>query len=48
MLTKADKKFLKETFSTKEDLRDLRSQLNDDIDGKLLHQKVEIVKEVGE
>ncbi len=34
--------------ATKEDLKDLREQIKDDIDGKLLHQKEAIVKEVGE
>ena len=35
-------------YATKDDLKDLREELNDDIDGKLVHQKKEIVKEVGE
>lgn len=35
-------------YTTKDYLKDLRGQLNDDIDGKLVHQKQEIVKEVGE
>ena len=34
-------------YARKSDLEDLRSQLNDDIDGKLTHQKDEIVKDVG-
>lgn len=63
MLTKADKKFLKDNFatkddlmamekrqdkkySTKDDLKDLRSQITDDIDGKLKIQKREILEEV--
>ena len=48
MFTKADKQFLKENFATKDDLKDLREQINEDIDGKLANQKEEIVKEVGE
>ncbi|MCX6791990.1 MAG: hypothetical protein NT149_03050 [Candidatus Gottesmanbacteria bacterium] len=48
MISDADIKKMKKVFTTKDDLKDLRGQLNDDIDGKLVHQKKEIVKEVGE
>jgi hypothetical protein len=34
-------------YATKDDLKDLRGQLNDDIDGKLVLQKENIIKEVG-
>jgi hypothetical protein len=35
-------------YASKDDLKDLREQLNDDVDGKLVRQKEQIVKEVGE
>lgn len=44
--TKSDKQFLKENFTTKDDLKDLRSQITDDIDGKLKIQKREILSEM--
>ena len=34
--------------ATKEDLKDLRSQINDDIDGKLKNHEEKIIKGVGE
>src|SRR3989344_7787800 len=50
MITDTDTKKLlkafKEVFSTKEDLKDLRSQMSDDIDGKLKIQKREILAEM--
>lgn len=44
--TKSDKQFLKENFASKDDLKDLRSQITDDIDGKLKIKKREILSEM--
>lgn len=46
MFTKSDKKFLKETFVIKDDLKDMRSQISDDIDGKLKIHKREIIEAI--
>lgn len=48
MITDADIKKMKQVFVTKDDLKDLREQLNEDIDGKLAKQKEDVVKDVGE
>lgn len=57
MITDADIKKMKKVFATKDDLnrfatkddlKDLRHQINDDIQGKLTKQKDEIVKDVGD
>lgn len=50
MFTPADKKFLKENFATKDDLKvalkDQKEQILDAVDGKLMKQKKEILSEV--
>ncbi|MBI5614228.1 hypothetical protein HY947_04855 [Candidatus Gottesmanbacteria bacterium] len=46
MFTKADKKFLKTNFVTKDDLKVQKTEILDAVDDKLLNQKVEILDAV--
>ena len=46
MLTKSDKAYLKENYSTKDDLKDLRRDVLEEVDSKLKAQSRNILDEV--
>ncbi len=48
MITDADIKKMKRVFATKDDLKDLKEDILDGVDGKLAKQKEEIVESVAE
>lgn len=48
MITDADIKKMKQVFATKDDLKDMKDQILDGVDGKLAKQKEEIIESVGD